>query len=193
MSATIKDVAQRAGVSTSTVSHVVNGTRYVSDGLRARISEVMQQLDFLQRRLVHPAQRMQQQAQHLERLHQRLLAVQAHGMQYRQWRWQSLQQRLRAARPDPLQLAAEHAGLGRRLKDSMRRTLERLDTHLNGLQQHLLHLDPQQVLARGYSMVRDEQGAIVSDSAGLQIGARLDITFARGWARAELQEKGEAG
>jgi len=64
---------------------------------------------------------------------------------------------------------------------------------LNGLQQHLLHLDPQQVLARGYSMVRDEQGAIVSDSAACRSGARLDITFARGWARAELQEKGEAG
>ena len=46
MSATIKDVAQRAGVSTSTVSHVVNGTRYVSAGLRARISEVMQELDY---------------------------------------------------------------------------------------------------------------------------------------------------
>lgn len=158
-----------------------------------QFERVMQRLDFLQRRLVHPAQRMQQQAQHLERLHQRLLAVQAHGMQYRQWRWQSLQQRLRTARPDPLQLAVQHAGLGRRLKDSMQRTLERLDVRLSGLQQHLLHLDPQQVLARGYSVVRDEQGAIVTGSAGLQIGACLDITFARGWARAELQEKGEAG
>lgn len=158
-----------------------------------QFERVMQQLDFLQRRLVHPAQRMQQQAQHLERLHQRLLAVQAHGMQYRQWRWQSLQQRLRTARPDPLQLAVQHASLGRRLKDSMQRTLERLDVRLSGLQQHLLHLDPQQVLARGYSVVRDEQGAIVTGSAGLQIGARLDITFARGWVRAKLQEKGESG
>jgi LacI family transcriptional regulator len=46
MSATIEDVAQKAGVSTSSVSHVVNGTRYVSDALRARISEVIQELDY---------------------------------------------------------------------------------------------------------------------------------------------------
>ena len=64
---------------------------------------------------------------------------------------------------------------------------------LHGLQQHLLHLDPQQVLARGYSMVRDERGAIVSDSAELPLGARLDITFACGWARAEVKETDEAG
>ena len=163
---------------------------------RARLRQferVMQQLDFLQRRLVHPAQRILQQEQHLDHLRQRLQAVHAHGMQSRQWRWQSLQQRLRSARPELEQFAAHHAGLGRRLKVTMQRTLERLDTRLSGIQQHLLHLDPQQVLARGYSMVRDEQGAIVSDSAGLQIGARLNITFAQGWARAEVRKKDGTG
>jgi len=79
--------------------------------------------------------------------------------------------------------------LMRRLRGAMQHALERHSTRLHGLQQHLLHLDPQQVLARGYSMVRDEQGAIVTDSAGLQIGARLDITFARGWVHAEVREK----
>jgi exodeoxyribonuclease VII large subunit len=53
----------------------------------------------------------------------------------------------------------------------------------------LLHLDPRQVLARGYSMVRDEHGAIVADSARLAAGARLEITFAHGWVKAEVIEK----
>ncbi|MCE9551345.1 MAG: hypothetical protein K8R50_10175, partial [Betaproteobacteria bacterium] len=65
------------------------------------------------------------------------------------------------------------------------------NTRLGVLQQHLDHLDPQQVLARGYSMVRDARGAIILDSADLHVGERLNIIFAHGWARVELTEKGE--
>ncbi len=43
---TMKDVAQAAGVSVSTVSHIVNGTRHVSDELRARVIKVMEELDY---------------------------------------------------------------------------------------------------------------------------------------------------
>lgn len=43
---TIHDVARRAGVSTSTVSHVVNGTRFVSDGTRARVEDAIRTLGF---------------------------------------------------------------------------------------------------------------------------------------------------
>lgn len=34
--ASIKDVAKKAGVSISTVSNVINGTKYVSDELKQR-------------------------------------------------------------------------------------------------------------------------------------------------------------
>jgi LacI family transcriptional regulator len=44
--ATIRDVAQHAGVSLSTVSHVVNGTRWVSDELRQRVERAMHELGF---------------------------------------------------------------------------------------------------------------------------------------------------
>lgn len=43
---TIKDVAQAAQVSISTVSHVINGTRYVSDELRLRVLDAMQNLGY---------------------------------------------------------------------------------------------------------------------------------------------------
>jgi LacI family transcriptional regulator len=44
--ATIKDVARLAGVSTTTVSHVLNGTRFVSDDLRVRVVEAMDRLNY---------------------------------------------------------------------------------------------------------------------------------------------------
>ncbi|TXT26644.1 MAG: exodeoxyribonuclease VII large subunit [Gallionellaceae bacterium] len=130
----------------------------------------MQQLDMVQRRLVHPAQRLSQQTQFLDHLQRRLLL----------------------ARPDTSSSGDLCAEQGRRLQAAMRHALQRHDARLRSLSQHLLHLDPQRVLARGYSVVRDERGAIVVDSAGLPAGASLGITFARGWARAEVKEKGVA-
>lgn len=42
----IKDVAREAGVSTATVSHVINNTRYVSDEVRARVLEAIERCDY---------------------------------------------------------------------------------------------------------------------------------------------------
>ncbi len=152
------------------LQHLQQLTLRLARGSQRQIERVMQQLDYLQRRLLHPAQRIQQQAQHLLQL----------------------QQRLHRARPHPAHPAARQIELLRRLRGTMQRTLEGHAIRLRNLQQHLLHLDPQQVLARGYSMVRDEHGAIVADSDAVSLGARLDITFARGWARAEVKEKGKS-
>ncbi len=44
--ATLKDVAERAGVSTATVSHVINETRFVSDELKARVHQAMEELNY---------------------------------------------------------------------------------------------------------------------------------------------------
>lgn len=44
--ATIKDVARLAGVSTSTVSHVINNDRFVSDTVRERVLEAVDALNY---------------------------------------------------------------------------------------------------------------------------------------------------
>lgn len=44
--ATMKDVAQQAGVSPSTVSHVINDTRFVSQQLRDRVLHAMRELNY---------------------------------------------------------------------------------------------------------------------------------------------------
>lgn len=164
----------------------------LAHGKQRQFERVMQQLDYLQRRLVHPAQRVQQQTQHLNHLQRRLESVLAYMLQRQQWRWQSLQRRIHTVRPNIERLSARQTILARNLLEVMQRTLERYDARLGNLQQHLDHLDPQQVLARGYSMVRDARGTIILDSAVLPLGARLDITFAHSWARVELKEKGES-
>lgn len=42
----IKDVAREAGVSTATVSHVINGTKYVTDDTRKRVQEAIERCEY---------------------------------------------------------------------------------------------------------------------------------------------------
>ncbi len=44
--ATMKDVARLAGVSTSTVSHVINKNRFVSDAIREKVTSAISQLNY---------------------------------------------------------------------------------------------------------------------------------------------------
>lgn len=43
----IKDVAAKSGVSTATVSHVINGTRYVSEEVSVKVKEAMKELNYV--------------------------------------------------------------------------------------------------------------------------------------------------
>lgn len=47
MTATIKDVAKRSGVSTATVSHVVNGSRFVSEETAGRVRQAIRELGYV--------------------------------------------------------------------------------------------------------------------------------------------------
>ncbi len=46
MSVSMKQVAQAVGVSTATVSHVINGTRYVAEETKAKVLRAMKELDY---------------------------------------------------------------------------------------------------------------------------------------------------
>jgi exodeoxyribonuclease VII large subunit len=136
---------------------------------RNRIQNAMQTTDYLQRRLVHPAQQLRRQALQLDQLRQRLLRTFAYSVQQQHWRWQTLTQRLAKA---------------------MHNAHVQQTVRVTNLAQHLALLSPQQVLARGYSLVRDMNGHVVTYSGLLQVGAELDIAFARGTARAVVRNTG---
>ena len=55
------------------------------------------------------------------------------------------------------------------------------------LEPALAHLDPRQVLARGYSLVRDAEGNIVRDAQSLKQGDALDVSFAEGGAQVTVE------
>lgn len=158
---------------------------------QGQLQRSMQQLDYLQRRLVHPAARAQQQRQHLEHLRQRLSGALAYGVQRQHWRWQTASRRLLAASPDVATQQQRQIELAVRLRVAAHRLLSQRQARLDTLAQHLIYLDPRQVLARGYSLVQDEQGRVVVDSTQLKAGDELNITFAQGSAQVGVQGVGE--
>ena len=51
MSTTVEDVAEYAGTSVATVSHVINDTRYVSPDLREKVEQALDELDYKPNRI----------------------------------------------------------------------------------------------------------------------------------------------
>ncbi|MCX7194250.1 MAG: exodeoxyribonuclease VII large subunit [Proteobacteria bacterium] len=155
---------------------------------RNRLQNAMQAVDYLQRRMVHPAQQLQRQSLHVEQLQQRLQRSFAHAQELQRWRCNALAQRLRGAGSDFNRMQDRQHHLGGRLVKAVHALQSRRQAALDTVAQHLVLLNPQQVLARGYSLVEDENGHLVSDAQQVPTGSSLRVTFAKGWVRAEVKE-----
>jgi len=156
-----------------------------------RLQNAMQAVDYLQRRLVHPAQILQRQTKQLNQLQQRFQRAYAYFKQHQHWRWQTFVQRLQAVGSDFARLSYRQTNMAVRLENAMSALQAQRLARVDNAAKHLTLLDPTNVLARGYSLVQDENGRVVSDASQLTVGAELRITFAKGWARSEVKERGE--
>ena len=147
----------------------------------------MQRLDYLARRLVHPAEQLRRRHSDLYRLAQRLRHACGTRLTTEHLRLARLSQRLvtpihvirrEQQRLDALDIRGRRAvegGFGQR------------QLNLARLASSLAHLNPEGVLARGYSIVRREDGRVVQDAAALDAGDAVGIRFHRGQARARIE------
>ena len=195
---------ERAPTPTAAAQRVVPDRHALMQGLRDtaqhllraqrnRLQNAMQAVDYLQRRIVHPAQQLQQRALQLDQLQQRLQRSFAHSLQQQAWRCGTLTQRLRVLVSDLDRLSDRQIHLAAQLVRAAFIQQRRCSVQLENVAQQLTLLNPQHVLARGYSLVQDEHGSVVADAAKLTMGAALRITFARGWALTEVKALGDAG
>lgn len=154
-----------------------------------RLDDAMQRVDFLQRRLVHPAERLLMYVGHLDRLAQRLHRAWSMDALDRQRRWRGARQRLLGLPPDFDRLGERLRFNAARHQAAMQRLLALHEERLMHKKSQLVQLDPGQVLARGYSVVFDEKGKVVTEGANLELGNRLRIRFAHGQVHAEVTDR----
>ncbi len=161
----------------------------------ARVAEralerCMQQLDGLARRLIHPGERIASQLNELGHVARRLKSSWARQTGECQWQLRQFEQQLLALRPDVGSFAFRQHTLAQRLRRAAVQRLTTLEGRVGSLASQLAQLDPRAVLARGYSMVETAAGEIVHDSAQVALEDELKITFAQGWTRAQVTDKG---
>ncbi|MFM0010727.1 exodeoxyribonuclease VII large subunit [Paraburkholderia sediminicola] len=148
-----------------------------------------QQLDWLARRLVSPAERLARQRTHLQQLSVRLASAGARPVRDARARFSLLQMRWQRWRPD---LAAHQAKLGmlsQRLDAALLRQHERQSARVGTLAARLEVLSPQRTLERGYAAVLDAQtGRAVRAPSSLKPGRRLTVHLAEGAADITLAD-----
>ena len=156
---------------------------------RRALEDHMQKLDYLQRRLMHPGERIAERQRHLAHLASRVTGAYKHAVDGRAWALRASAQRLSAARPDVRGLERNTTENGRRLQDAIQRVVERAQARLARAEAHITSLDPQRMLARGYSVAETANGVIVRDAAALAVGEEIRVTFARGRAQVGVKSK----
>jgi exodeoxyribonuclease VII large subunit len=155
-------------------------------GMHRALERRMQHCDLLARRLVHPGERIARRLAELAHLRSRLAWGRARIQERARLALAEASRRLAAARPDAFLLLAQQVRLRERLLRAAAHAMHRRAAALERLEAHLKHLDPRQVLERGYAIVTDEQGRIVRSSEQLAIGSDVHMALARGSAQARI-------
>ena len=148
-----------------------------------------QQLDWLARRLVSPAERLARQRTHLQQLSVRLASAGARPVRDARARFSLLQMRWQRWRPDLAGHQAKLGNLSQRLDAALLRQHERQTARIGTLAARLEVLSPQRTLERGYAAVLDAQsGRAVRAPSSLKPGRRLTVHLAEGAADIALAD-----
>lgn len=152
-----------------------------------RLRSDMQRLDYLAPRLVHPAEQLRRRQTELDQLARRLRHVNVTRLTTEQLRVTRLNQRLvtpiHVIRREQQRLGTLTLRAGRAIQGG----LGQRQLNLARLASSLAHLNPEGVLARGYSIVQLENGTVVQDAAVLRPGDALNIRLHRGQLRTRVE------
>jgi exodeoxyribonuclease VII large subunit len=157
--------------------------------LSRRVERDMQRVDYLSRRLQHPAMRLRLQGEQIAQLARRLQRGWAALAGGRQLAVEAMQARwLRNARAPLAQRQALHDAhllIEQAWGNSRTARARRVERCADALR----HLNPEAVLERGFAIVTTADNNVVQHSDALRIGQSLRIRFAHGGARASVTEK----
>jgi len=159
--------------------------------MRRALEDRMQKIDYLQRRLTHPGERIAERLRHVAQLGGRLQGAYARGAELRARDVREALRRLRAARPDLARFERERRESARRLHAGMRMLLQQKAARFAQVEAHVNALDPQRQLERGYSIAQTASGDIVRDATMVNAGDALRVTFARGAVQTEVKGKAD--
>ena len=153
------------------------------------IERLMQNIDLLTHRLLHPGERIYNQQLQIQRLHDRLINYYTAQFDNKYHKLREINQYISIAAPNVPELIKQQHQTAQRLHRAMTHHIETLDASLQRLSSHLMHLNPHAVLARGYSISYTADGVVLRGSNQIDTGDNIQVIFSEGWCRADVSEK----
>ena len=154
--------------------------------MRYRLDRQQQGLDRLALRLIHPATRLAQARGRLALLGSQLDASLAHGLRRHRDRLNRAALALGRAIPRTEKRSGHIGMLAQRLSAVIRAQQQKRRNALENIEAALTHLNPEATLARGFSIVRDTNGKLITDAASLHAGQTVSLHLPRGTAEASI-------
>jgi exodeoxyribonuclease VII large subunit len=163
----------------------------LTESLQRNLFGFKQQLNHLQKRLQHPGSRLQQQAQHLDHLDIRLRRAISTKLDGYRAKGNQLSDQLYRQNPQH-QLEEKQLKLSVVVKQLVRaisQKQERLELKL-AQSMHLLDtVSPLKTLGRGYAVIRDQQGEVISSVNAVATGDCLKGQLGDGELLLEVSDK----
>ncbi|KZX59416.1 exodeoxyribonuclease VII large subunit [Halioglobus sp. HI00S01] len=150
--------------------------------MRRKLADAQTRLDHLRARLKHPGAQLREQSQRLDDLEQRLILAQKNLLARKKNELALLESRLHANSPLPRiqQMQKDLTVSQQRLEGAMQTKLADARNRLAHLAQMLDSLSPLATLARGYAIVTDADGKVVTDASSVAKGTSLTTRLASG-------------
>jgi exodeoxyribonuclease VII large subunit len=162
----------------------------LAGGMRRELRVAAVRLETTERRLklAHPGVRLQQQMQRLDDLSQRLGRAVRARVHHGRLRVSELKTRLarRSPQHELQEYRARHQQLQARLKRASEQTLARIAQRLALAQRGLHAVSPLATLTRGFAIITQADGRVLSDAAAVAPGEEIEARLARGTLSARV-------
>ena len=148
--------------------------------LEQRYFDASQKLDWLARQIRHPRQKLDEQRASISKLAQMLSYSMTQNLRAHTARFERQTQALKHCRPDISVYRQDIDRFQTTLSHAFRQLLAHRRQSLTAQTALLEAVSPQQILERGFSVVKNTRGQVIRNADVLKQGQKLHITFADG-------------
>ena len=148
--------------------------------LEQRYFDASQKLDWLARQIRHPRQKLDEQRTYIHKLAQTLSYSMTQNVRAHTVRFERQTQALQHFRPDISVYRQDIDRFQTTLSHAFRQLLAQRRQSLTAQTALLEAVSPQQILERGFSVVKNTRGQVIRNANALKQGQKLHIIFAEG-------------
>jgi len=160
---------------------------YLNHGFQSHIERIMQKMDTLSYRLIYPGDRVQSQILRIQYLTKQFTRAMNYELEKKDWALNQFKTQFLLNRLDITQTEEYLKKQAINLNLNCSRHIDSLLRNIQSLNSQLSHLNPQSVLARGYSMAFNaNEGTLIHNSKQIKLGDDIQLKFADGACDAKI-------